>query len=181
MIKHLASLAEDRLIISFAPKTLAYSILKRIGELFPGPSKVTQLQTSDQRQQFGFCIQLGDIVCFPKNQCCSRSYDIQHAHSPPSVFTKWPSMALSTHFWQQKTSAVQSGSSSVFNGAAHCICICMSSCAIQDLQNQSDVWVVHTTQHCQVLREGCGCCRQPGRIFMLRQMWRLLSNKRASK
>ena len=45
MIKHLASLAEDRLIISFAPKTLAYSILKRIGELFPGPSKVKQLQT----------------------------------------------------------------------------------------------------------------------------------------
>ena len=40
MIKHLASLSEDRLIISFAPKTLAYSILKRIGELFPGPSKV---------------------------------------------------------------------------------------------------------------------------------------------
>ncbi|DBA70882.1 TPA: hypothetical protein ACH3X2_011331 [Trebouxia sp. C0005] len=42
MIKHLASLAEDRLIISFAPKTLAYSILKRIGELFPGPSKATR-------------------------------------------------------------------------------------------------------------------------------------------
>lgn len=42
MINHLASLAEDRLIISFAPKTLAYSILKRIGELFPGPSKATR-------------------------------------------------------------------------------------------------------------------------------------------
>lgn len=40
MVKHLASLASDRLIISFAPKTLAYSVLKRIGELFPGPSKV---------------------------------------------------------------------------------------------------------------------------------------------
>ena len=40
MIKHLASLSQERLIISFAPKTLAYSILKRIGELFPGPSKV---------------------------------------------------------------------------------------------------------------------------------------------
>lgn len=40
MIRHLGSLAEERLIISFAPKTLAYSILKRIGELFPGPSKV---------------------------------------------------------------------------------------------------------------------------------------------
>ena len=42
MISHLASLAERRLIISFAPKTLAYSILKRIGELFPGPSKATR-------------------------------------------------------------------------------------------------------------------------------------------
>jgi magnesium-protoporphyrin O-methyltransferase len=42
MISHLASLSDDRLIISFAPKTLAYSILKRIGELFPGPSKATR-------------------------------------------------------------------------------------------------------------------------------------------
>lgn len=32
--------ADERLIISFAPNTLAYAILKRIGELFPGPSKV---------------------------------------------------------------------------------------------------------------------------------------------
>lgn len=40
MIAHLAGLSERRLIISFAPKTLSYSILKRIGELFPGPSKV---------------------------------------------------------------------------------------------------------------------------------------------
>ncbi|PNH09601.1 Magnesium-protoporphyrin O-methyltransferase [Tetrabaena socialis] len=42
MITHLASLADNRLIISFAPKTIAYSILKRIGELFPGPSKATR-------------------------------------------------------------------------------------------------------------------------------------------
>ena len=42
MISHLASLSSDRLIVSFAPKTLAYSILKRIGELFPGPSKATR-------------------------------------------------------------------------------------------------------------------------------------------
>ncbi|GIL98429.1 hypothetical protein Vretimale_3811, partial [Volvox reticuliferus] len=42
MISHLASLANNRLIISFAPKTLSYSILKRIGELFPGPSKATR-------------------------------------------------------------------------------------------------------------------------------------------
>lgn len=42
MINHLASLSDDKLIISFAPKTVAYSILKRIGELFPGPSKATR-------------------------------------------------------------------------------------------------------------------------------------------
>lgn len=42
MIAHLASLAENRLIISFAPKTLYYDLLKRIGELFPGPSKATR-------------------------------------------------------------------------------------------------------------------------------------------
>lgn len=42
MIDHLASLAADRLILSFAPKTLALTILKRIGEFFPGPSKTTR-------------------------------------------------------------------------------------------------------------------------------------------
>lgn len=42
MIQHLASLAEKRLIISFAPKTTYFSVLKRIGELFPGPSKATR-------------------------------------------------------------------------------------------------------------------------------------------
>nr|GLL33686.1 magnesium protoporphyrin IX methyltransferase, chloroplastic-like [Ipomoea trifida] len=39
MIAHLASLADNRLILSFAPKTFYYDLLKRIGELFPGPSK----------------------------------------------------------------------------------------------------------------------------------------------
>jgi magnesium-protoporphyrin O-methyltransferase len=42
MIAHLSSLATDRLILSFAPKTLAYSLLKRIGDFFPGPSKATR-------------------------------------------------------------------------------------------------------------------------------------------
>ncbi|XP_047342476.1 magnesium protoporphyrin IX methyltransferase, chloroplastic-like [Impatiens glandulifera] len=42
MIAHLASLAENRLILSFAPKTYYYALLKRIGELFPGPSKATR-------------------------------------------------------------------------------------------------------------------------------------------
>ncbi|MBK4731846.1 magnesium protoporphyrin IX methyltransferase [Oxynema sp. CENA135] len=42
MISHLCSMAESRLILSFAPKTLALSVLKKIGELFPGPSKTTR-------------------------------------------------------------------------------------------------------------------------------------------
>lgn len=42
MVKHLASLAESRVIISFAPKTFLLSILKKIGEFFPGPSKTTR-------------------------------------------------------------------------------------------------------------------------------------------
>ncbi|KAL9243367.1 hypothetical protein vseg_017262 [Gypsophila vaccaria] len=42
MIAHLASLAEQRLVLSFAPKTWYYDLLKRIGELFPGPSKATR-------------------------------------------------------------------------------------------------------------------------------------------
>ncbi|MBZ8180830.1 magnesium protoporphyrin IX methyltransferase [Oscillatoria salina] len=42
MISHLASMAESRLILSFAPKTFALTILKKIGEFFPGPSKTTR-------------------------------------------------------------------------------------------------------------------------------------------
>ncbi|HEY9908516.1 MAG TPA: magnesium protoporphyrin IX methyltransferase [Thermosynechococcaceae cyanobacterium] len=42
MISHLSSLAEARLILSFAPKTLAYTVLKKIGDFFPGPSKATR-------------------------------------------------------------------------------------------------------------------------------------------
>jgi len=42
MIGHLCSLSEDRVILSFAPKTWYYVILKKIGELFPGPSKTTR-------------------------------------------------------------------------------------------------------------------------------------------
>ncbi|MGB3236678.1 MAG: magnesium protoporphyrin IX methyltransferase [Geitlerinemataceae cyanobacterium] len=42
MIGHLASLAESRLILSFAPKTCALTILKKIGDFFPGPSKATR-------------------------------------------------------------------------------------------------------------------------------------------
>jgi magnesium-protoporphyrin O-methyltransferase len=42
MIEHLASLTSSRLIFSFAPKTPLLTVLKKIGEFFPGPSKTTR-------------------------------------------------------------------------------------------------------------------------------------------
>ncbi len=42
MIAHLATLAQSRIILSFAPKTFFLTILKKIGEFFPGPSKATR-------------------------------------------------------------------------------------------------------------------------------------------
>ena len=42
MINHLCSLSKERVIISFAPKTWYYVFLKKVGELFPGPSKTTR-------------------------------------------------------------------------------------------------------------------------------------------
>ena len=42
MVKHLGSVADKRLIISFAPDTWYYRGLKKFGELFPGPSKTTR-------------------------------------------------------------------------------------------------------------------------------------------
>ncbi len=42
MISHLGSLAQSRIILSFAPKTFALSLLKKIGSFFPGASKTTR-------------------------------------------------------------------------------------------------------------------------------------------
>jgi len=49
MIAGLASHAKKSLIISFAPDTWYYRLLKKVGELFPGPSKTTRayLHTED--------------------------------------------------------------------------------------------------------------------------------------
>jgi magnesium-protoporphyrin O-methyltransferase len=49
MIAHLSSLADQRLILSFAPKTLAYTVLKKIGDFFPGPSKATRAYLHRER------------------------------------------------------------------------------------------------------------------------------------
>ncbi len=45
MVQHLCGLAEERLIVSFAPYTPFLALLKRIGQLFPGPSKTTRAYT----------------------------------------------------------------------------------------------------------------------------------------
>ena len=45
MVRHLASLAEQHLIVSFAPYTPLLALLKGIGQLFPGPSKTTRAYT----------------------------------------------------------------------------------------------------------------------------------------
>ena len=45
MVRHLASMAERNLIVSFAPYTPLLALLKGIGQLFPGPSKTTRAYT----------------------------------------------------------------------------------------------------------------------------------------
>lgn len=68
MIEHLSSLAESRLILSFAPKTLAYSLLKKVGEFFPGPSKTTRAYLHREAdivkilQQNGWSIQRNEMT-----------------------------------------------------------------------------------------------------------------------
>jgi magnesium-protoporphyrin O-methyltransferase len=42
MVEKLGSLASERVILSFAPRTLFYQALKKVGELFPGKSKATR-------------------------------------------------------------------------------------------------------------------------------------------
>eukprot|EP00252_Welwitschia_mirabilis_P008400 TRINITY_DN2020_c0_g1_i1.p1 TRINITY_DN2020_c0_g1~~TRINITY_DN2020_c0_g1_i1.p1 ORF type:complete len:334 (-),score=-23.46 TRINITY_DN2020_c0_g1_i1:130-1131(-) len=68
MISHLASLAEKRLILSFAPKTLYYVVLKRIGELFPGASKATRAYLHSEEEvekalrENGWVVQSRDLT-----------------------------------------------------------------------------------------------------------------------
>lgn len=59
MIAHLSSLASHRLILSFAPKTTAYTILKKIGEFFPGPSKATRAYLHRESEIVGILTDLG--------------------------------------------------------------------------------------------------------------------------
>ena len=45
MVRHLASLSRSRLIVSFAPYSPPLALLKAIGSIFPGASKVTRAYT----------------------------------------------------------------------------------------------------------------------------------------
>ncbi|MEM8777303.1 MAG: magnesium protoporphyrin IX methyltransferase [Cyanobacteria bacterium P01_G01_bin.49] len=68
MIGHLASLANSRLILSFAPKTLCLTLLKKVGEFFPGPSKTTRAYQHKEKEIIeilennGFTIQRKDMT-----------------------------------------------------------------------------------------------------------------------
>ena len=62
MLTHLSTLATDRLIVSFAPKTLAYSLLKKIGDFFPGPSKATRAYLHPEKEIVKLFTQLGWTV-----------------------------------------------------------------------------------------------------------------------
>ncbi|MEI6331242.1 MAG: magnesium protoporphyrin IX methyltransferase [Pseudanabaena sp.] len=62
MIEHLASLTKSRLILSFAPKNPYYILMKKVGDMVPGPSKATRAylhKESDVRRvlkKLGFTI-----------------------------------------------------------------------------------------------------------------------------
>ncbi|MDJ1183993.1 magnesium protoporphyrin IX methyltransferase [Roseofilum casamattae] len=58
MISHLCSLSKSRFIVSFAPKTCALTILKKIGSFFPGPSKATRAYMHKEKDI---------IACLEKN------------------------------------------------------------------------------------------------------------------
>lgn len=62
MIQHLSSLAENRLILSFAPKTCFYTILKRVGDFFPGPSKATRAYLHAEKDVVNALTEQGWIV-----------------------------------------------------------------------------------------------------------------------
>ncbi|MBP0018320.1 MAG: magnesium protoporphyrin IX methyltransferase [Cyanobacteria bacterium SBLK] len=68
MIEHLTSLAESRIILSFAPFTVCLMLWKKIGELFSGSSKTTRaymhhkFDIMDMLEQKGFEIKRKDKI-----------------------------------------------------------------------------------------------------------------------
>jgi magnesium-protoporphyrin O-methyltransferase len=69
MIRHLTTLAKLRFIISFAPKNTYYTLLKKVGELFPGAKKATRAYLhaeSDIKRmlaQNGFQVKRKELIC----------------------------------------------------------------------------------------------------------------------
>ena len=67
MVRHLAGMAEHHLIVSFAPYTPLLAVLKKIGELFPGPSKTTRAYTLREKgivkaaEAAGFVLKRGSL------------------------------------------------------------------------------------------------------------------------
>ena len=59
MLTHLASRAKEQLILSFAPKNGFYTLLKRIGEFFPGPSKATRAYLHREKEVITILKKLG--------------------------------------------------------------------------------------------------------------------------
>lgn len=68
IVQKLGDLSKERLIISFAPKNFFYSALKKIGELFPGPSKTTRAYLHPEAdvvkalQQAGFTVKRTEMT-----------------------------------------------------------------------------------------------------------------------
>jgi len=68
IVNKLGSLSKSRLILSFAPKTWYYDILKKIGEFFPGKSKTTRAYlhpesaVEEAMQQAGFTIKRREMT-----------------------------------------------------------------------------------------------------------------------
>jgi magnesium-protoporphyrin O-methyltransferase len=59
LIQHLASLAKSRLIISFAPKNIYYTLLKKVGESFSGSNKTTRAYLHSEREVRRLLTELG--------------------------------------------------------------------------------------------------------------------------
>ena len=62
MIAHLASLTKSRLILSFAPKNPYYILMKKVGDMVPGPSKATRAYLHKESDVRGVLKKLGFTI-----------------------------------------------------------------------------------------------------------------------
>ncbi|WP_287129549.1 magnesium protoporphyrin IX methyltransferase [Candidatus Cyanaurora vandensis] len=59
MLTHLSQLAKDRLLFTFAPQTPLLSLLKRVGNFFPGAAKATRAYQHPEAQLRELLVRLG--------------------------------------------------------------------------------------------------------------------------